>query len=500
MLNIEEEQERHPGTDVSGSKPPVSGMGMLRGDLLRNGDNHTDSDHPAPKCYDNSPGTLDHEMVGLRVPDSCGTDLRACDPISNRSYGVFENAVHARDESKKTVGTGFRMPEDDLLGEVTTEKYSEGKLEREATKRGTVSVVKPKGEAGRTLPEEIPGGESAAGRKLSEERHRGEPAAGRKLPEGRAEDEDSRGEKLSGEKYLEGMVGGEGEGGKRPADHPAEPRLEIRETFKTSTLERLELSGKARNVGVRRIGVLAFAMGAIAVAAVILMTFVIVPERKAASDFNGNTRIEGRGLPSSEIYKKTSPAIAIIEVTLADGNESQGSGFFIDGEGTLVTNYHVIDKAVEGYVTLSGIKKHAILGVKDCNKILDLAVLEVDCRDTPYLEISDRQVQTGESIYTLGAPLGLNDTFSDGIVSNASRKLGGVRYIQITAPISPGNSGGPLINTEGQVIGVNTFVYTEGQNLNFAVDIRELDKLEKSGTAKQTLLELDAERHPSTGT
>lgn len=229
----------------------------------------------------------------------------------------------------------------------------------------------------------------------------------------------------------------------------------------------------------------------VATLTVAVMLYLAFSERNTGLASNS----EISDISSSEIYKKTSPAIAVIEVMLSDGSEVQGSGFFIDDEGTLVTNYHVIDEAVAGRAAYSSGSKYEIVGVKDCDEILDLAILEVSCRNNPFLRISGRRVQTGERIYTLGAPLGLDDTFSDGIVSNASRVIDGVRCIQITAPISPGNSGGPLINSEGDVIGVNTFVYTNGQNLNFAVDIRELEKLKKGVGSEMTLRELNEKKH-----
>ena len=203
-----------------------------------------------------------------------------------------------------------------------------------------------------------------------------------------------------------------------------------------------------------------------------------------------------RELSSKEIYELISPAVPVIHIQRSDGGESLGSGFFVDDQGTLVTNYHVIDTGIDGTITFPEGDEYDILGVKDYDEKKDLAVLEIDCIDNPYLWISDKEVVTGETVYTLGAPLGLDDTFSSGIISKASRDIDGINFIQTTAPISQGNSGGPLVDVYGDVIGINSMTTNEGQNLNFAIDIDELTGLNREGDAEMTLAELNDEIHP----
>ena len=115
--------------------------------------------------------------------------------------------------------------------------------------------------------------------------------------------------------------------------------------------------------------------------------------------------------------------------------------------------------------------------MRDYDKVLDLAIVQADIQGNAYLEFSKHPVATGETIYALGSSQGLTSTFSSGIVSTASRTIEGVNYIQTTAPISQGNSGGPLVDPYGEVVGVNSMTLTTGQNLNFAIDIHELEKL-----------------------
>ena len=186
-------------------------------------------------------------------------------------------------------------------------------------------------------------------------------------------------------------------------------------------------------------------------------------------------------LRSEEVFSKIAPAVVEIQADEANGvYYSLGSGFFIDDQGTLITNYHVIDGAVSGQVSLTDGSVCAVLSVLGYDPALDIAVLKADISGNPYLTLADGGVSTGETIYALGSSEGLTSTFSSGNVSAASRVIEDVSYIQITAPISHGNSGGPLVNVFGEVVGINAMAYIEGQNLNFAIDIRELTKVDRS--------------------
>ncbi len=221
----------------------------------------------------------------------------------------------------------------------------------------------------------------------------------------------------------------------------------------------------------------------------------------ALEPVQGDTRYtaqwSSRRLSSEEIYSKISPAVVEINSYSPSGDHYIGSGFFIDSTGRLVTNYHVIDETDSGDVTLSDGRVCKILSVLDYDKALDLAVLQIDIADSPCLTISGRPVTTGETIYALGSSQGLTNTFSSGIVSTSSREIDGVNCIQITAPISQGNSGGPLVDPYGEVVGVNSMSLVAGQNLNFAIDIHELEKL--SLDKSLTLAEVYAAEYPAQG-
>lgn len=175
----------------------------------------------------------------------------------------------------------------------------------------------------------------------------------------------------------------------------------------------------------------------------------------------------------SVIAEKYSPSVVQITTDL-----SLGSGFFIE-KGILATNYHVIEDAASISVKLTNGKEYKVTTILGYDKEKDLALLSVPNVGTP-LTISRFAPKTGETAYAIGNPLGLDNTFSTGIISNKSRIIDKVNYIQTDTAISPGNSGGPLLNEFGEVIGINTMQTKEGQNLNFAVNITELYTLSTS--------------------
>jgi len=164
-------------------------------------------------------------------------------------------------------------------------------------------------------------------------------------------------------------------------------------------------------------------------------------------------------LTAEGIFVKCSTAVFYIEIYDKGGNAlASGSGFFISSSGVAVTNYHVIDGAYSAKIKTSNGETHDVLGVYDYSTGNDLALLQIDGSGFSYLDVGySAQIVTGSTIYAIGSPLGLDNTISSGIVSNSSRNLDGINYIQITASISHGSSGGALLNTNGQVIGCNNW-------------------------------------------
>ena len=156
---------------------------------------------------------------------------------------------------------------------------------------------------------------------------------------------------------------------------------------------------------------------------------------------------------------------------------SLGSGFFVRN-GQIATNLHVIEGATRGYAKLVGQKtKYDIEGITAIDPQRDLVILKVSALGQQVLSLGDSNaVQVGESVYAVGNPRGLEGTFSQGIISSI-REVGTDKLLQITAPISPGSSGGPVLNGSGEVIGVSVATFRGGQNLNFAIPSNYLKAL-----------------------
>jgi hypothetical protein len=162
-----------------------------------------------------------------------------------------------------------------------------------------------------------------------------------------------------------------------------------------------------------------------------------------------------------------------------------GSGFFVSPDGVIVTNFHVIEDAHALQVeTFDGQVYDNVYHVTSDPR-RDIAVIKVPVQGAVTLRLgSDTSAVVGAEVYAMGNPLGQTATFSDGLVS-ASRTIEGVSMIQISAPISPGSSGGPVMDGTGEVIGIATMVMNGGQNLNYAVPVRYVRPLLATGDPPQ---------------
>lgn len=162
-----------------------------------------------------------------------------------------------------------------------------------------------------------------------------------------------------------------------------------------------------------------------------------------------------------------------------------GSGFIINEQGFLITNFHVIEGetqiGVEVYHKSEGQldqKSYKDVRIVAMNKFQDLALLKIDDKDAPsfksvMLGASD-PLAVGDRVFAIGSPLGLERTVTEGILSTKTRQMQGELYLQTTAQINPGNSGGPLFNMAGEVIGVTNMKITFGEGLGFAIPIESV--------------------------
>jgi S1-C subfamily serine protease len=183
----------------------------------------------------------------------------------------------------------------------------------------------------------------------------------------------------------------------------------------------------------------------------------------------------GQEMDTTEIATLATSAFAVITTNPGQSNEASGSGFAISSDGALITNLHVVEDAEQVRVQISTGEVYDDVDVLGADELRDLLILQVPATGLDVLPlVSDETVQLGEEIYVLGNPLGFNQTFSDGLVSSRRFNEAGWEEFQISAPISPGSSGGPVLNSRGEVIAVatSTSVSQDAQNLNFAVPIR----------------------------
>ncbi len=169
-----------------------------------------------------------------------------------------------------------------------------------------------------------------------------------------------------------------------------------------------------------------------------------------------------------------------------------GTGFVYSCDGKIITNFHVLDGAYSAVIVIDGVT-YQVREILAYDENIDLAVIKVDGTFSNYANICKNEISVGTTIYAIGSSRGLTNTFSQGIVTYYNRVVDDVSYIQHDASITNGNSGGPLINEYGEVIGINTWGITDSQNLNFAVFVKELDNL-KFGAPK-TLGELYKEKN-----
>ena len=191
-------------------------------------------------------------------------------------------------------------------------------------------------------------------------------------------------------------------------------------------------------------------------------TTTAAPQAKAAP----------RAQSPAEIAAAATPAIVSIRTP-----GGLGSGFVVREDGWIVTNLHVIAGAESALVTFANKRTYPVVEVLSSSAAHDLALLRIEAHGLPVLKLADSEkVRPGDAVVAIGHPLGLEDTVSNGLVS-AVRHLGDLTALQISAPIAPGSSGGPLLDEHAEVIGVATAILSGGQNLNLGVPAKYIQNL-----------------------
>jgi serine protease Do len=170
---------------------------------------------------------------------------------------------------------------------------------------------------------------------------------------------------------------------------------------------------------------------------------------------------------------------AVVQVRTPGG---LGSGFILNEDGFLMTNFHVIEGETQISVEVyhwgpGGLERKSYKQVRiiAINKFGDMALLKIDDKDAPKFKSvvlgSADALAVGEGVFAIGSPLGLERTVTEGILSTKTRQMAGELFLQTTAQINPGNSGGPLFNLRGEVVGITNMKITFGEGLGFAIPI-----------------------------
>ena len=234
----------------------------------------------------------------------------------------------------------------------------------------------------------------------------------------------------------------------------------------------------------------------------IVLSFVFVACNKTDGKDPGDKDLiepPKKELSASEIYRQVNPSVAFVLIENLSGYSS-GSGFFIDSNGTLITNYHVIDDGLSGAIQLYDGTVATIDSVIGYDKNLDIAILSTSAKNTSPVKIADSIIQIGETVYAIGYPeafkLGFSSsTFTSGMVS-MNRSIEGYSYIQSTVNITHGNSGGALINKYGEVVGITTsgITYANIDYMNLSIPIQRIDTV--SRTANEPLVIVTRRKYP----
>ncbi len=221
--------------------------------------------------------------------------------------------------------------------------------------------------------------------------------------------------------------------------------------------------------------------GAAFVAAIMVPVFAAVPILQRPQPRTQSSLQAAHELGVGELYARASPAMVEIKHVPQSGGGTdvstpggQGSGFLIDKEGDIVTNAHVVDNATSVQV-IFGDGRSFTAAVVGRSRVCDLAMVRVDAvavSSIVPLELADSSnVKVGQVAIALGSPYGLTNSITLGVVSGLGRSIVGGKtgMIQTDASILPGDSGGPLLNSKGLVVGVNTAIEGEGTGIGFAI-------------------------------
>ncbi len=201
----------------------------------------------------------------------------------------------------------------------------------------------------------------------------------------------------------------------------------------------------------------------------LILVLLLVTSCNSPEPKNSNT--DNKILSAKEIYDKNLDNT--VTITTSKG---LGSGFFIDSN-IIVTNYHVIEGAETAVVVLNNSnQKQMVLGYLAVDKINDLALLQLNYKNKTFIKIEDQIPRPGEKVFAIGSPVGLDKTISEGIISGL-RDFESKKLLQITAPISHGSSGCPILNENNRLVGVAVGGLSDAENIGFCIPTNYVNSL-----------------------
>jgi S1-C subfamily serine protease len=195
---------------------------------------------------------------------------------------------------------------------------------------------------------------------------------------------------------------------------------------------------------------------------------------------------------SARIANDVLPGVVFIAGHSADARQSQGSGFLVSADGTLITSLHVVSGMSAVGVQLADGERYDAVQVLAVDPRRDLVILKIPGFGLPHAVLGDsNDVAIGEGVLAIGSPLGLSSTVTSGIISSIREHPAGFQVLQTDAAANPGNSGGPLVNAKGEVIGVIGFKLAGAENLNFAMPINYVRGMLSSALEPMSLQEMN---------
>lgn len=190
-------------------------------------------------------------------------------------------------------------------------------------------------------------------------------------------------------------------------------------------------------------------------------------------------QVAAEDLKPEIIYQRILPSVMTLRVENAAGEEFIGSAFLALEEGVALTAWHVLRDARRVTANFADGRSCEVKGYIDKDEIRDLALIRVEVSGRPRAPLSREIPMVGSRAYVIGSPKGYEFSIGDGLISQI-QTVDGVRLYQVSCPISAGNSGGPIVNERGEVVGITSWSKVDAQNLNFAVPARDVVRLNAS--------------------